>query len=215
MTAPRPTLRRERALFAGGAGLVAGMDEVGRGAFAGPVSVGVVVVTTTTPPAPRGLADSKLLTPQQREALCEPLRRWALAHAVGHASAREVDIWGLTAALRLAGLRALATARQSLAAEIDVVLLDGAHNWLRPAPCAVETAIKADQRMSSVAAASVLAKVTRDALMVELAASYPQYGFDRHKGYGTAEHRAAITQHGPCLEHRQTWLHDEASAAAA
>ncbi|WP_240643927.1 ribonuclease HII [Antribacter gilvus] len=129
--APRkaPTLRQERSLLASGARLVAGMDEVGRGALAGPVSVGVVVVDAATRTAPKGLTDSKLLTPSAREQLVPALRRWAVAYAVGHAEASEIDEHGIIGALRLAGRRALAQVRE-LAGPVDMVLLDGSHDWL-------------------------------------------------------------------------------------
>jgi len=197
-------LRRERALLAAGARTVAGVDEVGRGALAGPVSVGAVVVAASTPPAPRGLADSKQLPPPVREALVAPLRSWALAWGVGHASAEEIDRFGLTRALRFAGQRALAAATGG-DIEIDVVLLDGSFDWLSPLQSRVITEVKADGRCSSVAAASVLAKVERDAALVELAATYPHYGFDRHKGYAVPDHLAALRTHGACPVHRQTW----------
>lgn len=202
--APRVTLRRERALLAAGARTVAGVDEVGRGALAGPVSVGAVVVSGSTPPAPRGLADSKQLPPPVREALVAPLRAWAVGWGVGHASAAEIDRFGLTRALRFAGQRALAAATGD-AIEIDVVLLDGSFDWLSPTRSRVVTEIKADGRCSSVAAASVLAKVERDAALVALAEQYPHYGFDRHKGYAVPDHLAALRQHGACPVHRQTW----------
>jgi len=202
---PRVTLRRERALLAAGAHAVAGVDEVGRGALAGPVSVGVAVVTQTTLPAPRGLADSKQLPPPVREALVEPLRSWALTWGVGHASAAEIDRLGLTRALRFAGHRALAAAAAQAEVEIDVILLDGSYDWLSPLPARVITEVKADGRCSSVAAASVLAKVERDAHLVELARTYPQYGFERHKGYAVPDHLAALRRHGASPVHRRTW----------
>ena len=127
-----PSLRLARSLMrVHGHLVVAGMDEVGRGALAGPVSVGVVAVTTTTRSAPAGLDDSKLLTPLQRERLAPRLRRWAPAWSVGHASNDEIDAWGILLALRVAGLRALA----GLGAAPDRVVLDGSYDWLRrPVP---------------------------------------------------------------------------------
>src|SRR5690606_27126659 len=128
-----PTLRQERALLSSGARLVAGMDEVGRGALAGPVSVGVVVVDAATRTGPKGVADSKLLTPAAREAIAPAVRRWAVAWGVGHAGPAEIDEVGIIAALRLAGRRALAQVRQ-VCGDVDVVVLDGKHDWLsRPA----------------------------------------------------------------------------------
>ena len=214
--APRsvvPTLREERRLQRDGHALVAGVDEVGRGALAGPVTVGVVVVRETTRTAPAGLRDSKLLTPLAREALAPRLRRWAPAWAVGHAEPEEIDAFGIISALRLAGRRALA--RIDLAP--DVVLLDGSHDWLTSrAPQdglfevddvlpPVRTMVKADLRCAAVAAASVLAKTTRDALMVERAADHPGYGWDENKGYSAPEHFEALLRLGPCGQHRRSW----------
>lgn len=133
VTRTAPTLRHERTLLRAGAVLVAGMDEVGRGALAGPVSVGVVVVDARTRPCPPGVTDSKLLTPAARSALVPALRRWGVARAVGHASAQEIDAIGIIAALRLAGSRALRHVAQEVG-PVDSVVLDGSHDWLtRPA----------------------------------------------------------------------------------
>ncbi len=195
---------------------LASVDEVGRGALAGPVSVGVVLIDLSVRTAPRGLKDSKLLTPTLRERLAPRVRRWAPAHAVGHASAAEIDEVGILCALRRAGERALS----SLPHQPDAVLLDGSYDWLtKPAPtlfdlvepddlrCAyrVTTRIKADLTCAGVAGASVLAKTERDAIMVDLARSYPEYGWEINKGYATAPHRAALKDMGPCREHRRTW----------
>ncbi|MBO9553743.1 ribonuclease HII [Cellulomonas sp.] len=218
---PGPHLRHERVLLREGATFVAGMDEVGRGSLAGPVSVGVVVVDAGTRSAPRGVADSKLLTPAARTALLPALGRWGLARAVGHASAAEIDDLGIIAALRLAGSRALTTV-VAVVGRVDVVLLDGSHDWLTP-PAAVpdlfaavdETAmpavprvrmrVKADRTCASVAAASVLAKCERDALMVDLAGRYPAYRWDENKGYSSPDHLAALRELGPSDLHRRSW----------
>ncbi len=213
-----PTRQLERELLASGHRLVAGMDEVGRGALAGPVSVGVCVVDEHTGRLPRGLRDSKLLTPAVREALCDPVRRWAVGSAVGHASPDEIDELGIIAALRLAGMRALAT----LAADgivPDVVVLDGIHDWLTPPedlfaglaephlppPPPVRTQVKGDLRCAVVAGASVLAKCERDAHMVDLAARHPAYGWEGNKGYSAPEHVAALRELGPTELHRRSW----------
>ncbi|MEJ5945352.1 ribonuclease HII [Pseudokineococcus basanitobsidens] len=212
-TGPRsrtPTLRAERALLREGHVLVAGMDEVGRGALAGPVSVGVAVVDAGTPTAPVGLRDSKLLSPDAREVLAPRVRRWALACAVGHASAGEVDALGVVRALRLAGRRALA----GLGLEPGVVVLDGSHDWLStPRPrgaaradaWAVRTQVKADLRCAAVAAASVVAKTERDALMRDLGSADPRYGWVGNKGYSAPDHLAALRRHGPGVQHRRSW----------
>jgi ribonuclease HII len=216
-----PTLEWERELAAQGYTLVGGCDEVGRGALAGPVSVGLVVINAATAAELPGVKDSKLLRGPVRQALVPAIQEWAQAHAVGHASAAEIDAVGLMAALRLAGTRALA----AVAAELlpGYVILDGNHDWLsvpvQPelvfagtpagadsgASMTVRTRIKADLTCLSVAAASVLAKVERDAMMVELAQEFPQFGWDGNKGYATAAHRAAIAGHGPTGFHRRTW----------
>jgi len=215
---PGPHLRLERALLRDGARLVAGMDEVGRGSLAGPVSVGVVVVDLTTRSAPQGVADSKLLTPAARTALVPRLMRWGVARAVGHASAAEIDEIGIIAALRLAGTRALEAACAATG-PVDVVVLDGSHDWLTPpaqgdlfalddAPVVtphVHMKVKADRTCASVAAASVLAKCERDALMVDLAAQHPAYRWDENKGYASPDHLAALRALGPCVLHRRSW----------
>jgi ribonuclease HII len=218
---PGPHLRHERLLLREGAVLVAGMDEVGRGSLAGPVSVGVVVVDASTRSAPRGVADSKLLTPAARTALLPALGRWGLARAVGHASAAEIDELGIIAALRLAGTRALSTVHD-VVGPVDVVLLDGSHDWLTP-PAAeldlfaavaevptspaprVRMRVKADRTCASVAAASVLAKCERDALMVGLAPQHPAYRWDDNKGYASPDHLAALRELGPSVLHRRSW----------
>ena len=212
----RPSLRVERALQRDGHRILAGMDEVGRGALAGPVTVGVVLIDETCRSAPTGVKDSKLLTPAARVAMVPRIHRWALAYAVGHASPGEIDQIGIIAALRLAGRRALA----SVAVRPDLVILDGNHDWLTapeevglfafagddaPAVPPVTTMIKADLKCSSVAAASVLAKVERDALMVAAAPEYPAYGWHENKGYAAPEHLAALEEHGACDLHRRSW----------
>ena len=210
----RPSLRVERELQRAGHRVLAGMDEVGRGALAGPVSVGVVVIDETCRSAPSGVKDSKLLSAATREAMIPRLTRWAVAHAVGHASPSEIDDIGIIAALRLAGTRALA----QIEVHPDLVLLDGNHDWLTdphevglfaelsgPVTPPVKTLVKGDMRCSSIAAASVLAKVERDAMMVELDGIHPQYGWADNKGYSASAHMAALSQHGPCDLHRRSW----------
>jgi ribonuclease HII len=211
-----PSLRTEKKLLRDGHTLLGACDEVGRGALGGPVTVGMVLVDATVQRPLTGVRDSKLLTPAARLALVPRIRRWVVGHAVGHASAEEIDEYGIIAALRMAGNRALA----ALPAHPDVVLLDGNHDWLsRPRqpslfdgtpladvePPRVRTMIKADLQCSSVAAASVLAKTERDAIMVRLAASHPGYGWDENKGYATAAHFEALRRLGPCVHHRQSW----------
>jgi ribonuclease HII len=216
----KPSLRVERALQRDGHRVLAGMDEVGRGALAGPVSVGVVVIDETCRSAPQGVKDSKLLTPAHRVRMVPPIRRWALAYAVGHASPAEIDEIGIMGGLRLAGTRALgAIAEQGVVP--DLVILDGNHDWLTPpdelgllafadertGPSVppVTTMVKADLKCSSVAAASVLAKVERDAMMVALDPDHPAYGWAVNKGYAAPEHLLALEVHGPCVQHRRSW----------
>jgi ribonuclease HII len=211
----KPSLRVERALQRAGHRVLAGMDEVGRGALAGPVTVGVVLIDETCRSAPVGVRDSKLLTPAARQAMVPKIQRWCLGYAVGHASADEIDRIGIMAALRLAGMRALEAVR----IEPDLVILDGNHDWLTapeevglfafagsgPATPPVTTMIKADLKCSSVAAASVLAKVERDGIMVEAAREHPTYGWAENKGYAAPEHVAALEAEGPCVLHRRSW----------
>ena len=244
MTSARPSLRVERALQREGHRLLCGMDEVGRGALAGPVSVGAVVIDQRSRTAPQGVRDSKLLTPAARERLVPRLRRWAVSYAVGHASAAEIDRIGIMAALRLAGRRALAM----LDVQPDLVILDGNYDWLsdrdvppsllsleqvagfeadlsalgqsgcvspgRPVP-PVTTMIKADMKCSSVAAASVIAKVERDAMLLDFHETYPQFNWAGNKGYSAPEHLAAIRTHGPCELHRRSWRPFDAAADGA
>ncbi|MFK0005910.1 ribonuclease HII [Paenarthrobacter sp. NPDC090520] len=214
-----PTLDVERSFLASGARLLAGVDEVGRGALAGPVSVGIAVVDLQDHGLLADVRDSKLLKPEDRDRLEPLVREWAVASAVGHASSKEIDEIGIIAALRLAGTRAWF---EILAGGVtpDIVLLDGSHNWLSPevqaslfdaAPdvpaceAPVHTRIKADMSCLSVAAASVLAKVARDRIMVDLHSELPAYGWNENKGYATAAHREVIRVQGPSAYHRTSW----------
>lgn len=207
-----PNLVTERAHLDGGHLAVGGSDEVGRGSLAGPVSVGIVVVDASTGRQPAGLRDSKLLSCAAREELVPRIHRWAVAVAVGHASADEIDRIGLMRALRLAGERALA----ALPSLPSMVLLDGNFDWYRrPDRCLdsplaqhsseVELRIKADLHCSSVAAASVVAKVERDRLMTGMHDNFPEYGWSLNKGYATPEHMAALRDRGPSCQHRRSW----------
>lgn len=182
--------------------IVGFVDEVGRGCAAGPVSCGVVVLTDPAPP-PAGLRDSKLLSPARRRSLLPAIADWAAASAVGHSTAEEIDEIGLTAALRLAATRALDLTGLHPA----VVLLDGSHDWLTGPDTTFEvfTMVKADLRCAAVAAASILAKVERDELMVTADATFPGYGFAEHKGYLTAAHLEALQRLGPSDLHRRSW----------
>lgn len=214
----RPSLRLERALLRDGARLLVGMDEVGRGALAGPVSVGALALDLDTRSGPRGVADSKLLTPAARTALLPALGRWGRSRAVGHASPAEIDERGIVGALRLAGMRALAVIEAEVG-QVDVVVLDGTHDWLsgpvdlfRAADDAPDAAVphvmtraRADQSCASVAAASVLAKCERDSIMSTLHSDHPDYGWADNKGYGAPGHLDALARLGPSPHHRVSW----------
>lgn len=227
-------LAYEAELFNAGYRLVAGIDEVGRGSLAGPVSVGVAVITPDTRLQVDGLTDSKALTGSSRQKMVPQIRQWCTS-TVGHVSPAEIDTLGMTLSLRLAAQRALAKLTNHRIRP-DAVLLDGKHDWLsatephllttldkqhmrydelvqnvwQAAGAAqwyghVCTVIKGDYQCASIAAASVIAKVERDRIMTELAADNPDYSWEHNKGYGSAAHRTAITQHGPSPLHRLTW----------
>ena len=205
-----PTLDLERQLHGDGARFVIGCDEVGRGAIAGPVAVGMSVVGPGVGAQPPGLRDSKMLSEKRRESLAPLAQEWSLHSAVGLATAAEVDTFGIMVALGLAGKRALAALHESGASIMDcVVLLDGSFDWLTPAlssPPRVRTQVKADRDCASVAAASVISKVHRDRLMIAADDTLPGYGWKGNKGYGSAEHFAAIASLGATELHRHTWL---------
>ena len=209
-----PTLELEAACRPPG-GLVAGIDEVGRGAWAGPLTVGVAVVAGGAA-VPHGLADSKLLTEPVREAMFDPLGTWCASWAVGHASPAECDALGMTAALAVACGRAL----ESLAPAWwpAALILDGVLDYASPALATlaeslpgccpmpvVRTVVRGDRTCASVAAASVLAKVTRDRIMRQDAAHFPAFDFDRNKGYPSPVHRRALDGYGPTAIHRRSW----------
>lgn len=273
-----PTLDLERSLAAQGYDLIAGFDEVGRGALAGPVMVGCAAIWArdlepldgddavelsgrTYLGVPDGVADSKMLTEHRREAIFDELRDWCAAYAVGQASNTEIDEWGITYALGVAALRALSQVERELglrlggglaarkasmesAGEIvegrpeDSVgesigncgesvralpkvagILDGPSDYITkalntfdapdvPIPADITTKVKGDQHCATVATAAVIAKVTRDRLMVDLAQSnpcYAAYEWAHNKGYGSAAHRTAIAEHGPTPLHRVSW----------
>lgn len=192
-----PSLAYERALWTSGKEVVVGMDEVGRGAWAGPVSVGAAVV-----PRDRRIykiRDSKMLTEREREAMFDRLGNWCVAWSVGHASHHECDELGMSAALTLAASRALA----SLGISYDHVLLDG--NWDFVLGGEAELLVKGDALSLSIATASILAKVSRDRLMRQAAVHYPAYAFEGNKGYPGPTHKAALHAYGPSTIHRRSW----------
>jgi ribonuclease HII len=208
-------MRYERPLLRRGE-VVVGIDEVGRGALAGPLTVGAVVITKGTTP-PEGLADSKALTPKQREDLVAPLSEWCAEWSLGSASAFEIDEWGLRMALAVAATRALS----ALSVRPTIALLDGPLNLLSATPRGFDgsmesppltfahmthvTLVKGDQLSGTIAAASVLAKVHRDEAMTVLAEEFPRYEWDHNKGYGAPRHLQALLTEGPCRHHRLSW----------
>ncbi|RXZ67021.1 ribonuclease HII [Agromyces albus] len=218
-----PTLRAEREIFAGGASVLLACDEVGRGALAGPVTVGLVLIDASVRRMPAGLRDSKLLSEPRREQMAPKAAAWVRASAVGDASAKEIDELGIMACLGLAGARAFAALAFALGDEVNEVddaplLLDGNHDWLSIAiehRARVVTRIKADRDCASVAAASVIAKVHRDRGMRRAHDDVPVYSWDENKGYASRAHFAAIDEHGPNELHRSTWLHDRSPTAPA
>ena len=240
-----PTLDLERILAAQGYDLIAGFDEVGRGALAGPVMVGCAAIWAhDLEPldgddavelsgqaylgVPDGVADSKMLTEHKREAIFDELKSWCASWAVGAASNKEIDEWGISHALGVAALRALAQAEAKLGIDGNGMLsgkpvkvgaiLDGPNDYITktlntfdapevPVPANVTTKVKGDRYCVAVAAAAVIAKVTRDRLMVELGAQpqYEPYEWAHNKGYGSAAHRDAIAEFGPSDLHRLSW----------
>jgi ribonuclease HII len=179
--------------------IIVGIDEVGRGSWAGPVVAGAAILL------PRrkidGLRDSKKLTLLRRELLVPQICRNALAVGLGWVSNKEVDENGLTWAVQESGLRAL----RKLQSEFDHVILDGKHNYLKDELFSTEVIIGADDKIPSVSAASILAKVARDRYMRLLHRAHPNYGFDRHVGYGTEVHRLALQEFGPSPLHRLSY----------
>ena len=178
--------------------LIAGVDEVGRGALAGPV-VAAAVILDPERPLPRGLNDSKKLTALQRERIAGELKATALCYAVGLVSAEEIDRTNILIATR----RAMRDALEQLCPAAEFALIDAVQ--LREIALPHRAIIRGDSCCASIAAASVVAKTYRDALMRELHQEFPHYGFDAHVGYGTRAHWEALRQHGPCAIHRRTF----------
>jgi ribonuclease HII len=176
-------------------GLVAGVDEAGRGPLAGPVVAAAVILDDTK--RIRGLADSKVLTPLQRDKLFDTIREKALCCGVGTASVEEIDELNILHATMLAMKRAV----EGLRLKPAKVLVDG--NRLPKLEVLCEAIVDGDAKIKSISAASIIAKVTRDRMLVELHEQFPQYGFAAHKGYSTPEHLEALRVHGPCIHHRR------------
>ncbi|MFZ2306429.1 MAG: ribonuclease HII [Rhodoferax sp.] len=178
-------------------GLIAGVDEAGRGPLAGPVVAAAVILDDLNPI--RGLADSKVLTARRREQLYDEIRAKALCCSIAEASVEEIDEINILQATMLAMRRAV----EGLRLKPTKVLVDG--NRLPVLDMLAEAIVKGDSKVPAISAASILAKVTRDRWCAELDAQYPQYGFAGHKGYGTAEHLLALQTHGACPQHRRTF----------
>ncbi|MBX3663931.1 MAG: ribonuclease HII [Burkholderiales bacterium] len=178
-------------------GVVCGVDEAGRGPLAGPVFAAAVILTNPSPVA--GLADSKKLTAKRRDALAEAIRSRAVCWAVASASVEEIDAINILQASLLAMKRAVAALRQ----QPESILVDGLH--VPAAGMPARAIVRGDALVPAISAASILAKTARDAHMLELHAAYPGYGFDRHKGYGTALHMASLRRLGPTPAHRQSF----------
>jgi ribonuclease HII len=180
--------------------VVVGIDEVGRGAWAGPLMVGAAVLPRER--RVNGVRDSKLLTEAGREQLFDRVAGWCFTWAVGAASHEECDDLGMAAAQRLAARRAI----DGLSVRPDAAVVDGSWNFVAPhVPC-VEMRVKADRTCLAVAAASILAKVTRDRLMRETSEHYPLWNFESNKGYPCPAHKAALQGYGPSAIHRRTWV---------
>ncbi|MDZ8201949.1 ribonuclease HII [Microbacterium sp. SSW1-59] len=210
MSVATPRLTLERRLLREHA-LVIACDEVGRGALAGPVAVGAAVVDApgSRKRIPDGLRDSKLVSEPKRPDLARRAAAWASASSVGWASAAEIDEFGIMRALGLASLRAIADLRaHGVVPEDAIVILDGNHDYITPAGGAglsVTPVVKADRDCASAAAASVIAKVARDTLMLDLHDESPAYRWARNKGYASPDHRDAIREHGMSPHHRASW----------
>ena len=221
-----PSLDNEKSLLCEGYDWIIGLDEVGRGSLAGPVMVGAAAICKNQIEAqtiPEGLADSKLLTERRREDLFNPLQKWCTSWAVGSCTNKEIDEWGISYALGVAALKAIAKVEEDMQMSKKenpriAAILDGPCDYIDkvantfdapfvPIPVKVHTLVKADRQCASVAAAAVLAKVTRDNLMVMLSKKpqYEAYGWAHNKGYGSLSHRNAIKEVGPSDLHRLSW----------
>ena len=215
---PWPNATRERALFGRGAKTIVGIDEVGKGSWAGPLVVGIAMLSRemvfSDEPAVLlgGVRDSKQLSEMQREEMFDHVAANCLRWSIGAASALECDQLGMVAAQRLAtarGFAALAGVSVDVAsvdvASVDAAIVDGRWDFVAPHAREVMLEVKADADCVSVAAASVLAKVSRDRMMRTLAGDYPQWHFDTNKGYPCPKHRAALQGYGPSAIHRTSW----------
>lgn len=215
MAVVEPTLRLERQLLKD-FDLIIALDEVGRGALAGPVAVGAAVMDArgSRRRVPEGLRDSKMITEKRRPEMAERAQAWVSASGVGWSTADEVDEVGIMHALGLAASRAVqSVVDHGASLDRTLIILDGNHDYLsavHPASVTVRTVIKGDRDCASVSAASVIAKVARDGLMASLHPEHPAYQWDRNKGYASREHREAIRAQGLSPFHRASWAIAEA-----
>jgi ribonuclease HII len=184
-------------------GIEFGLDEVGRGAWAGPLSVGICACPVDRSGVPQGLNDSKRIPESKRDHVAEQVTRWCLGWAVGSASSCECDLYGIAGALEVASMRAIQQLEYTMGVQIKLVLVDGAFDITRRGLGV--PVVRGDQTVPAIMAASVLAKVTRDQEMRELADHFPQYDFEHNKGYGTWRHACAVAGYGPSVIHRRTW----------
>ena len=177
---------------------ICGVDEAGRGPLAGPVCAAAVILPPNT--IIDGVNDSKKLTEKKREALFNVIKETAVSYCIAYASVEEIESINILNATMLAMKRAV----EGLDVKADYAMIDG--NKMPPLDIDGETIVKGDAKSMSIACASILAKVSRDRLLYEYAKEYPQYQFDKHKGYGTAAHREALIKYGPCPYHRMSFL---------
>lgn len=205
-----PSTAVEEALWASGSRFVAGVDEVGRGPLAGPVFAAAVILDPEKRPAWLGeLRDSKELSANHRQRLAEVVRAEAFDFAIGWATVGEIDAWGIGPANKMAMVRALT----GLRFRPHFVLIDGPLKLSHPLP--QRAIVDGDATCSSIAAASIVAKVARDALMRRLDGLHPEYGFAANKGYATRDHLERLARYGPCIQHRCSWLAVQRRAAEA
>jgi ribonuclease HII len=195
-----PTRAIEKELWAAGHDVVVGIDEVGRGAWAGPLMVGAAVLPRTR--RVNGVRDSKMLSEVERERLFDKVASWCDAWAVGAASQEECDELGMAAAQRLAARRAI----DGLGVRPDAAVVDGTWDFVGSCVGHVERRVKADAHCVPVSAASILAKVTRDRIMRGFAVDFPHWSFDTNKGYPCPLHKTALAGYGPSSIHRRTWV---------
>ncbi len=194
-----PDFELEKTAKAEGYSVVCGVDEAGRGPLAGPVCAAAVILPDDL--VIEGLNDSKKLSEAKREKLYDVIIEKAIAYSVAYGTLEEVEEFNILEATYIAMNRAVS----GLSIKPDLALIDG-NRIPKGATVPCKTVVKGDSKSFSIAAASILAKVTRDRLMLEYAEKYPQYGFEKHKGYGTREHYAAIKEHGICEIHRKSFL---------